>query len=73
MTKKQRLEKIEELVELKMLEFLENDETERLAELATPSNYVAKNNMVLEKQKSTVEEDIAKRLEEAEKRRKGDE
>lgn len=70
MTKKQRLDTIEELVEIKMIEFLKSGETERLTELATPANYVAKNNRIEEKQRGSLEEDIQKRIKEAEKRRK---
>jgi len=40
-----------------------------LSDLATVSNYLAKNNKVAEKKKSTVEDDIRKRKEDAEKRR----
>ena len=70
MTKKERLDKIEKLVEEQMIEFLENGETERLTELATPANYVAKNNRIEEKQRGSIEDDIQKRISEAEKRRK---
>ena len=70
MTKKERLDLIEKLTEEKMIEFLQSGETERLPELATPSNYLAKNSKVLEKEKSTVEDDIKQRVEEAKKRRK---
>ena len=70
MTKKERLDRIEELTEKLMIEFLEAGETERLADLATPSNYLAKNSKVAEKEKSTIDDDIKKRIEEAEKRRK---
>ena len=69
MTKEERLERIEELTEMLMIQFLENGETERLPELATPSNYLAKNSRVAEKKKSTIEEDIKKRIEEAKKKR----
>lgn len=70
MTKKERLDKIEQLVEEQMIKFLESGETERLTELATPANYVAKNNRVEEKQRGSIEEDIQKRIKEAEERRK---
>jgi hypothetical protein len=73
MTDKEKdLEKIDKLTRTLMIQFLENGETERLADLATPSNYLAKNNRVEEKKKSTVEEDIRKRVEEAKKRRESD-
>lgn len=69
MTKKERLDKIERLTEELMIKFLESGETERLAELATPSNYLAKNSKVAEKEKSSLEDDIKKRVAEARKRR----
>lgn len=69
MTKKERLDKIEQLTEELMIKFLESGETERLAELATPSNYLAKNSKVAEKEKSSLEDDIKKRVAEAKKRR----
>lgn len=73
MTKKQRLDQIEKLVEENMIRFLESGETERLAELATPANYVAKNNRIEEKQRSSIEDDIQQRIKEAEERRKKNE
>jgi len=69
MTKKERLDKIEKLTEELMIKFLENGETERLAELATPSNYLAKNSKVAEKEKSTVDEEIKQRVKAAKARR----
>jgi len=72
MTKKERLDKIERLTEELMIQFLESGETERLPELATCSNYLAKNSKVLEKEKSTVDDEIRKKVEEAEKRRRGE-
>lgn len=72
MTKKERLDRIEELTEKLMIEFLEAGETERLADLATPSNYLAKNSKVAEKEKSTIDDEIQRKLKEAERRRAGD-
>ena len=69
MTKKERLDKIEQLTEELMIQFLEAGATERLADLATPSNYLSKNSKVAEKEKSTVDDDIKKRAIEAKKRR----
>lgn len=69
MTKREKLEELDKLVLDTMIKFIRSGETERLQELATPTNYLAKNNMVEEKKKSTVEEDIRKRIEEAKKRR----
>jgi hypothetical protein len=70
MTKKERLDKIEQLTEELMIEFLESGATERLAELATPSNYLAKNSKVAEKEKSTINDEIKERVEAAKARRK---
>ena len=72
MTKKERLDRIEELTEKLMIKFLEAGETERLADLATPSNYLAKNSKVAEREKSTVEDEVKKRAELAKKRRKNE-
>ena len=72
MTKKERLDRIEELTEKLMIRFLEAGETERLADLATPSNYLAKNSKVAEKEKSTINDEIKERVEKAKARRKGE-
>ena len=70
MNKKERLDLIERLLEEKMIEFLTNGETERLPELSTPANYVAKNNRVEEKAKQNSEQDeMKKKIEEAKKKR----
>lgn len=69
MTKKERLDRIEQLTEEYMIKFLENGDTHKLADLATPSNYLAKNSKVAEKEKSSLEDDIKKRVAEAKKRR----
>ena len=47
----------------------EGGDTSVLPELTVETNYLAKNNVVAEKAKSTVEEDMERRLREAEKRR----
>ncbi len=72
MTKADRLSKIEEYYELQLIKCFENDETNMIPEMASVGSYLAKNAMVAEKAKSSVEIDIAKRLKEAEKRRGGD-
>ena len=69
MTKKQRVDRIEILTEEKILYFLENDETERLVELTPAINHLAKNNRVLEKERTTIEEGNKARLKRASERR----
>lgn len=69
MTKKERLDRIEQLTEEYMIKFLESGETERLADLATPSNYLAKNSKVADKEKSSIDDEIKQRAREAKKRR----
>jgi len=74
MTKKEKAEKLNELDELlldKMIKIMKEGNTEALPELASASNYLAKNQMVAEKEKSTIEEDIKRKQKEAEKRRAG--
>ena len=69
MNKKDRLKKIEELYELKIIQCCEDDETNMLPELASIGNYLKGNSMVAEKEKSTLEEDIRKKVKDAQKRR----
>ena len=74
MSKDQKLEKLDDLLLDEMISIMEKgkknpDEYDKLSSLATVSNYLAKNNRVADKKKSTVEEDINKRKEEARKRR----
>lgn len=70
MNKQEKLDKLDELVLDKMIDCMENNNTEIIGELNTVVAYLAKNNAVAEKGKSTVEEDTQKRLEAAKKRRK---
>jgi len=72
MTKQEDLDKIDELVRKRMIELLEDEdksETSKLPELATAVNYLAKNNIVAEKTKSSVEETVQKRVRKANARR----
>jgi len=72
MTKQEDLDKIDELVRKRMIELLEDEdksETSKLPELATAVNYLAKNNIVAEKTKSSVEETVQKRVRKANTRR----
>lgn len=69
MSKQDDLDKLDELVRKKMIQSLESNATEILQELMPVVNYLAKNNAVAEKAKSSIEEDIDKRLKEAKKRR----
>ncbi len=70
MTKAERLSRIEEQYELFIIKCFDNDETERLPEGASVGNYLGKNNKVAEKEKSTLEDEIKKRVKEAEARRR---
>ena len=73
MSKQEDLDKIDELVRTKMISLLEQEDFGALKELNVPVTYLAKNNVVSEKAKSTVEEDIQQRLKEAEERRRKNE
>ncbi len=69
MTKQDRLSKIEELYEIQLIKCFENDETNMIPEMASVGSYLAKNQMVAEKQKSSLEDDIKDKVKEAERRR----
>ena len=72
MDKKEKLEKLDEALLDTMLYIMSSDEpnTEVLKDLTPVINYLRNNQMVAEKPKSSVEEDIQQRLKEAEERRK---
>lgn len=71
MTKQEQLDMIDANIRRIMLEATsEGGDTSVLPELTVVTNYLSKNNVVAEKAKSTVEEDMLTRLKEAEKRRK---
>ena len=70
--KKEKLEQLDELVLDKMINILDSHKKDTLDQLSalTPAiNYLRNNQMVAEKPKNTIEEDIQKRLKEAAKRR----
>ena len=69
MGKKEDLETLDRLVRKKMIDCLNGGKTDMLPELNPVVSYLAKNNVVSEKTKSTVEEDTAKRIADAKKRR----
>ncbi len=69
MSKKEDLETIDTEVRKFILNSFKNRDTERLIEINPVINYLAKNNAVEDKAKSTVEEDIEARLAKAKKRR----
>lgn len=69
MGKKEDLDKLDKLVREQMIKCLEGNRTDELSDLSVPVSYLAKNNVTAEKPKTTQEEDIQKRLSEAEKRR----
>jgi len=68
--KQEDLEALDEKLREKMIGFMEKDTLERLTELTPVINYLAKNNVVAEKKKSTVEDEVRERIEAANKRRK---
>ena len=72
MTKKEDLELMDELIRKKIITCLQNDETNILPELNTAIQYLAKNNVIAEKEVNSKEEDIKKRIAEASNRRKKD-
>lgn len=70
MTKQEELDIIDGNVRRLMLEATKDGgDTSILPELTVVTNYLAKNNVVAEKGKSSVEEDTERRLKEAEARR----
>lgn len=72
MTKEEKKNKLNELDEAllnRMIELMKSGETNLLPELATVSNYLAKNNMVEEKERSSVDDEVKNRVAEARKRR----
>jgi len=71
MSKKEDLVKLDKLVREKMISCLESGKTDMLPELNPVVSYLSKNNVVSEKGKNTIEEDIAKKLQDAKDRRNG--
>lgn len=69
--KQEDLELLDEKLREKMIGFMEKDTLERLTELTPVINYLAKNNVVAEKKKSTVEDEVRERIAAADARRKG--
>lgn len=72
--KDEKLEELDTMLIDAMIDIMKKgkkdpEEYGSLSDLATVSNYLAKNNKIAEKKKSTVEDDIKKRQEEAKKRR----
>ena len=71
MTKQEKLTALDTKILDKMIDILDSkDGLQELSLLSVPVNYLKANAVVSEKPKSSVEEDMKKRLEEAEKRRK---
>jgi len=68
--KQEDLEALDEKLREKMINFMEKDTLERLTELTPVINYLAKNNVVAEKKKSTVEDEVRERIAAADARRK---
>jgi len=71
MGKKEDLERLDKLVREKMITCLENGKTDLLPELNPVVSYLSKNNVVSEKGKNSVEENIAKKMQDAKDRRNG--
>ena len=70
MTKKDKLDLLDGLILDRMIDILQNDGDLRdLSDLSTPSQYIAKNNIVEEKSVSSREEEIKKRVKDANARR----
>ena len=70
MTKQDELDQLDTNIRRIMLKATSEDgDTSVLPELTVVTNYLAKNNVVSEKAKSTLEEDTEKRLKEARLRR----
>jgi len=70
LSKQEELDKLDANIRRLLLKATgEDGDTSILPELNTAIQYLAKNNVVSEKAKSSVEDDIAKRLEEARERR----
>jgi hypothetical protein len=72
MNKKEKLDLLDNKLADAFLRIMESGEYDRLPDLATLSNYLSKNNRIEEKPKSTVEDEIKKRVKEAEARRAND-
>ncbi len=70
-SKSEKLNKLDELVLDKMIEIMSSEEGDMrdLGDMNVIVQYLAKNSVVAEKEKSTVEEDVKKRVKAAEKRR----
>lgn len=69
MSKKEDLEKLDKLVREKMITCLESGKTDLLPELNPVVSYLSKNNVVSEKSKSSVEDNIEEKLKKAKARR----
>jgi len=71
MGKKEELKTLDDQVRKLMLKATsEEGDTSILKDLTVVANYLAKNQVLAEKEKGTLEEDIERRLKEAEERRK---
>ncbi len=68
--KQDKLAKLDTLLLDKMLAIMESGDTEELSDLTPVINVLRNNQMVADKPKSTVDDEIKKRVAAAEKRRK---
>ena len=75
MGKKEDLETLDDLIRSRMITILQvkDGSLDELSSLSVPVNYLKANAVVSEKPKSTIEDDVKKRREAAEKRRKAGE
>ena len=75
MGKKEDLETLDDLIRQRMIDILQvkDGSLDELSSLSVPVNYLKANAVVSEKPKSTIEDDVKKRREAAEKRRKAGE
>lgn len=72
MGKKEELTELDNLVRSQMIKILKTGNTELLSDLSTPISYLAKNNVVAEKDTvDEAQEEAKRKLEEANKRRAG--
>jgi len=73
LSKQDKLAKLDMAVLDRMIELVESEQTELLPELTAVIGYLSKNNLVADKQSSTIEDEIKQRVKEANDRRESKE
>ncbi len=68
-TKQEKLIKLDNLVLDRMIELVDKGETNLLPELTSVVGYLAKNNLIADKESSTIEDEIRSKVKQANKRR----